>query len=155
MPLLGYAKTPLRGDDNTAATYYSESKMKHTLGEIRVSCLLVVEHHNATRRSLKIYLSAALPNADVHDAGSALQALEMVPSEVPDIVIMDFALPYVSGAEATRAIKRLWPEVHVIMLIMDKSQSAPALEAGADACVFKGGPSSELLDAVLSLGPNG
>jgi DNA-binding NarL/FixJ family response regulator len=78
----------------------------------------------------------------------------MVPRNIPDVVIMEFALPHLGGAEATREIKLRWPEVHVIMLIMDQRQSGPALEAGADACVVKGGESAELLSAVLRLRPN-
>jgi two-component system secretion response regulator SsrB len=91
----------------------------------------------------------------VHDAGNAIEALEMIACDIPDVVIMDFTLPHMSGAEAIREIKRRWPEVHVIMLIMEPSQCVPALEAGADACVIKGGLSGELLDAVLSLSPSG
>ena len=130
-------------------------RVVYEVGEVSVSRLLVVDHHKATRRSLTTYLSTALPDAYVLDAENAIQALEMIPFDIPDIVIMAFSLPYLSGAEATREIKRRWREVHVLMLIMEPSQSGPALAAGADACVVKGGPSSELLDAVLRLIPNG
>jgi two-component system, NarL family, response regulator LiaR len=115
---------------------------------------LVVDHHNATRRSLKIYLSTALPDACVLDVEDAMQALAMIPEELPDLVIMAFSLPHMSGVEATLEIKRRWHEVHVLMLIMQPSQSGPALAAGADACVLKGGSSTELLDAVLRLSPH-
>ncbi len=125
----------------------------HEAEESRVSRLLVVDYHNATRRSLKTYLSTALPAACVLDVATALQALELIPKELPDVVIMAFSLPYMSGVEATREIKRRWHEMHVLMLIMEPSQSEPAMAAGADACVVKGGPSRELLDAVLSLSP--
>jgi DNA-binding NarL/FixJ family response regulator len=120
-----------------------------------VSRLLVVDHHNATRRSLKTYLSTALPDACVLDAANAILALEMMPRDMPDLVIMAFSLPHMSGVEATREIKRRWRDVHVLMLIMEPRQSGQALAAGADACVVKGGSSGELLDAVLSLSPNG
>ncbi|MFN8469532.1 MAG: response regulator transcription factor [Caldilineaceae bacterium] len=116
-----------------------------------MSRLLVVDHHSATRRSLKTYLSTALPDACVLEVSNALHALELIPKELPDLVIMAFSLPYMSGVEATREIKRRWPEVHVLMLTMEPSQSELAIAAGADACVVKGGPSSELLDAVLKL----
>ena len=106
----------------------------HEVERIGVSRLLVVEHHNATRRSLKTYLSTALPDACVLDAENAMQALEMISKELPDLVIMAFSLPQMSGVEATWEIKRRWHEVHVLMLIMEPNQSGPALAAGAAAC---------------------
>jgi DNA-binding NarL/FixJ family response regulator len=130
------------------------------VGGDRVPKLLVVEHHDVTRRSLKTYLSAALPDSSVQDAKSAFQAMEMIAADPPDVVIMDYALPQMCGTEmsgtaASREIKLCWPEVRVIMLAMDPSQRNPALQAGADACVLKGGASGELLDAVRILSPPG
>lgn len=125
------------------------------VGGDRVSKLLVVDHHDVTRHSLKTYLSAALPDSSVQDAKSALQAMEMIAADPPDVVIMDYALPQMSGTAASREIKLCWPEVRVIMLAMDPSQRNPALQAGADACVVKGGASGELLDAVRILSPPG
>ena len=52
------------------------------------------------------------------------------------------------GLEATRRVKREWPDVWVVVLTMHSECRADAFAAGADVFLAKGCPVQELLDAV-------
>ena len=64
---------------------------------------------------------------------------------------MDLVMPYLDGVKATREIKAQWPEVKVIILILDPNQGQQALQAGADAYLLKEGDPVELLAVISEL----
>jgi two-component system response regulator NreC len=68
----------------------------------------------------------------------------------PDVVLMDISLPDLSGIEATREIKRLWPEIAVVALTIheDEEYFFKMLDAGASGYVPKRAAPEELLTAI-------
>jgi two-component system NarL family response regulator len=64
---------------------------------------------------------------------------------------MDLVMPYLDGVKATREIKAQWPEIKIIILILDPTQGQQALEAGADAYLLKEGDPGELLAVISEL----
>ena len=68
----------------------------------------------------------------------------------PDVIIMDIAMPGMSGLEATRQIKARFPDLHVLVLTMHRSDEHffEMLKAGASGYVLKGAEASELISAV-------
>lgn len=121
----------------------------------RVVTIMVVEDHPATLAAITKVLQKALPACALLATGSAERALHLCASAAPHLVIMDIALPGISGIEATRRIKALWPDTHVVMhsgydVRVYRDASAAA---GASAFVLKGKVLSELLPVVCSLLP--
>jgi DNA-binding NarL/FixJ family response regulator len=57
-------------------------------------------------------------------------------------------MPVMDGLEATRLIKRRWPEIRVVVLTMHDLHRADAADAGADAFLIKGCPTEQLLDGI-------
>lgn len=72
-------------------------------------------------------------------ASSGKEALELVRALVPDLVLMDLAMPEMNGLEATRRIKALPapPRVLILTLYDDPAYRVAAAEAGADGFVTK------------------
>jgi DNA-binding NarL/FixJ family response regulator len=72
---------------------------------------------------------------------------------VPDVVIMDIAMPRLNGVEATRQIVRRAPEVRVLILSMysDDLYITQALQAGAHGFVLKDSADADLVRAVRDL----
>ena len=115
---------------------------------MRLQRILIADDHSAVRQSLETYLTEAFPQAQVQVAGNGREALALVATAPPDLVLLDAVMPHLDGLEATRRIKARWPQVRVVALVLDFSQRDLALEAGADAWVLKGRPPREVLDAV-------
>jgi DNA-binding NarL/FixJ family response regulator len=68
----------------------------------------------------------------------------------PDIVIVDIGMPLLNGLEASRQLKRLMPELKVIVLTMneDRDVAAEAFRAGVSGYLLKNSAASELLQAI-------
>ncbi len=81
------------------------------------------------------------------DAEAAVQAL---PRDRPDVVLMDINLPGMNGVECVRRLKQLAPSTQVIMLTVyeDTENIFNALAAGASGYLLKRTPRAEVLDAI-------
>ena len=115
--------------------------------------ILVVDDHALLRAGL-CRLLAEDPGVEVvGEAGNGRLALTAVGLLAPHLVLMDLAMPETNGIEATTEIKRLYPEVRVLMMTMHKTAEyvQAALKAGADGCVLKETEPEEFFTAVHSV----
>jgi len=101
--------------------------------------VLIVDDHAVVRRGLRELISTTTEFEAVGEAGDGAEALLMVRTLHPDIVLMDISMPIVDGVEATRSIMEDSPDTRVIMLTSDASEARvlSALEAGAVAYMLK------------------
>ncbi len=86
----------------------------------------------------------------VGEASDGHEAVEAVAALKPQVVVMDFALPSMNGAVATRRIRELYPETAVLILSMhaEPSYVRTCLEAGARGYLLKNAMDLELVSAV-------
>jgi DNA-binding NarL/FixJ family response regulator len=118
---------------------------------MNVQRILVVDDHHAVRRSLMTLLREVYPGAGIEEAHNGREALDVVAADPPDLVLIDAVMPHVDGIEATRQIKARWPQVRVLVLVLDLRQRDRALDAGADAWLLKGCSFAELLGTLQAL----
>ena len=118
---------------------------------MNVQRILVVDDHHAVRRSLVTLLREIYLRAGIEEAHNGREALDVVAADPPDVVLMDAVMPQVDGIEATGEIKARWPQVRVLVLVLDLQQRDRALDAGADAWLLKGCSSAELLGTLRAL----
>ncbi|NIW45303.1 MAG: response regulator, partial [Gammaproteobacteria bacterium] len=112
--------------------------------------VLIADDHTIVRSGIRLLLEA---EADIKVVGEALngrEALELVESLQPDIVLMDISMPEVDGLEATREIKTRFPKINVLVLTMHRSDDYffEMLKAGASGYILKGAKTSELINAI-------
>ncbi len=81
---------------------------------------------------------------------SAEEALGKIPSKNPDVVLMDIKLPRMSGIQCVAELKRILPEVQVIMVTVyeDSDRIFKALKAGASGYLVKSCPPEQLIAAI-------
>ncbi|MCY3761565.1 MAG: response regulator transcription factor [Gemmatimonadetes bacterium] len=102
--------------------------------------VLLVDDHELMREALRARFAQDDEFEVVAEAGDARTAVEQAAACRPDIVVMDVALPDLSGVEATRQILAQAPEVKVVALSMHEEPHfvAGMLEVGASGYVVKG-----------------
>lgn len=115
--------------------------------------VLVVDDHTIVRHGIYALLGL-MPDIElVGEAVNGREALEKVRKLLPDIVLMDIAMPIMDGLEATRRICREFSATRVIALTQydDREFVFPVLEAGARGFISKTAASSELASAIRSV----
>lgn len=110
----------------------------------------IVEDNEPLRGTLARVISRAEGFRCVSQYGDAESALEGLPKDRPEVVLMDINLPGMNGVECVRRIKRLVPEMQVVMLTVyeDTDNIFNALAAGAAGYLLKRTKSAELLEAI-------
>jgi DNA-binding NarL/FixJ family response regulator len=86
----------------------------------------------------------------VGEAGDGLEAIAMVGSLRPDVLLLDVAMPKMSGIEAMPLIRKAAPDTSIVILSMNSQEAyvLEALQAGAVGYVSKTAPASHLLKAI-------
>jgi DNA-binding NarL/FixJ family response regulator len=113
--------------------------------------VVVVDDHAIVRDGLVALLGAMDGTHVVGQAESAADALALVATEQPDVVVMDIQMPgELDGIEATRRITAEHPDVRVVMLTMNEDDETvvSAIRAGASGYLLKGSGAKEVLAAV-------
>jgi len=111
---------------------------------IRVS---IVEDSRGTRESLSELLNRALNVRCVGAHPSGEKALEAIPGENPDVVLMDINLPGMSGIECVSRLKEQLPRLQVLMLTTYEESDLifDSLRKGASGYLLKNMPPTELV----------
>jgi len=110
----------------------------------------IVEDNDQLRGTLARVISRAEGFRCVSHYPTAEAALEALPRERPDVVLMDINLPGINGVECVRRLKQLAPNISVVMLTVyeDTDNIFNALAAGAAGYLLKRTKSAELLEAI-------
>ena len=111
--------------------------------------VLLVDDHQILRDGIRRGLEGAGKDV-VGEAGNGEEAIELVASTAPDVVVMDLSMPVMDGVSATRRITEAHPDVKVVVLTMhdDPARTRAALEAGAVAYLTKGTSLDEVIDTL-------
>jgi two-component system, NarL family, response regulator NreC len=115
--------------------------------------ILIADDHTIVRSGLRLLLEAEAEIDVVGEALDGAQAVEMTARLLPDVILMDIAMPGMDGLEATRRIKLDFPRVQVLVLTMHRSDEYffEILKAGASGYLLKGADTSDLVKAIHSV----
>lgn len=110
----------------------------------------IVEDSDQVRGTLARLINRAEGFACLSQHASAEAALEALPKERPNVVLMDINLPGINGVECVRKLKQIAPEIQVMMLTVyeDTENIFNALAAGATGYLLKRTSTPELLAAI-------
>ncbi len=115
--------------------------------------VLVVDDHTIVRDGVCALLGLAGDIEVVGEAANGREALEVLRKLMPDVVLMDMAMPIMGGLEATRRIIKEFPGIKVLALTQydDREYVFPVIEAGACGFISKTAASSELTSGIRSV----
>ena len=95
--------------------------------------VLLADDHTVVRQGLRALLAAEEDIEIVGEAENGRQAIQLVKKLLPDVAVIDIAMPVLNGLEATRQITRSVPATKVLILssYSDDEYVQQSTEAGA------------------------
>src|SRR4051812_45739094 len=108
--------------------------------------ILLADNHTLVRSGLRLLLETMADVVVVGEASDEESALRLTAQLDPDIVLMDLAMPGISGIEAVRELASRFREARVLVLSTqaDEAHVHAAFAAGASGYILKGANESEL-----------
>jgi DNA-binding NarL/FixJ family response regulator len=115
--------------------------------------LLIVDDHFVVRIGLTSALNLEPDLQVIAEARNGREAVALYQQHRPDVVVMDYQLPELNGAQATAAIRALDPDARIIILSVYKGEEDVhrAVEAGASGYLPKSAEPRELVDAIRAI----
>ena len=113
--------------------------------------IAIVDDHKLFRDGLKILLKRACPEiSEMYEASNGEEFLQMLKEHVPDVVLMDIAMPDMDGIEATKRAMEVYPDLKIIALSMygEEEYYSQMIESGAKGFILKDSDIQEVQNAV-------
>jgi DNA-binding NarL/FixJ family response regulator len=112
--------------------------------------VLLADDHAVVRRGLRGFFELLDDIEIVGEAADGSEAVALVETLRPDVVLMDLLMPVMDGIAATGEIKRRFPEVEVVALtsFIEEERVTAALEAGASGYLLKDADADDVAVAI-------
>ena len=126
-------------------------------GSAPVVRVVIVEDESWLRENLSQEINRGPGLQCVNSYGTAEDALQGIPGDRPDVVIMDVNLPGMDGVECIRRLRVTLPDVRFLMLtVYEESEKIfNSLLAGASGYLLKRTGTAELLEAIRQVADGG
>jgi signal transduction histidine kinase len=130
---------------------------ERAVSPVRQRVRVLVVDDNAGFRDSLVSLLDTEEMVVVGQAGNGEQALQLIASTEPDVVLMDVRMPTMDGIETTRRMKLLDPNIGIVALtgLEDQRAVRDMLVAGASGYVLKDSDGDEILNAVREAATGG
>ena len=115
--------------------------------------ILIADDHRLVREGIKALLESQPDIEIVGEASDGHETIKRTKELQPDIVLMDITMPNLNGLEATRTIKRKYPNTKVLILTMHLNDEYifQSLQLGASGYLLKENAAEDLLNAIRSV----
>ena len=112
--------------------------------------VLIVDDHAIVRTGLRALLTEIDDIEVVGEAGDGQQAVNLVETAQPDVILMDIVMPNMDGIEATQQIMIRQPEARILALTSFAADDKlfPAIKAGAIGYLLKDSDPQDLVQAI-------
>jgi NarL family two-component system response regulator LiaR len=115
--------------------------------------VLIADDHQVVRQGLRTFLDLHPDIAVVGEADNGIDAVEMISSLKPDVVLMDLVMPMMDGITATKKVHDSGLPTKIIALtsFSEDDKVFPAIQAGAASYLLKDVTPDELVDAIRAV----
>jgi DNA-binding NarL/FixJ family response regulator len=112
--------------------------------------IILADDHALFRKGLKRTLEEDGDIEVLGEAGDGLELLGLLKKWTPDLIILDISMPNLRGIESIPEVKKLHPDVRILVVTMhgDKQYLYQAMSAGADGYFLKKDTDKELFSAI-------
>jgi len=115
--------------------------------------ILLADDHTVMRRGLRLLLESQPEFSVVAEASDGRQAVQQAEATLPDVAVMDIAMPNLSGIEAAQRIATAQPNTAIVILSMhsDEGYVLRALKVGAKGYLLKDSAEGDLIEAIKAV----
>lgn len=115
--------------------------------------ILLVDDHALMRAGIRALLDDLNDFEIVGECGDGLEALELVHTTLPDVLLLDISLPGINGLEVVQQVSQAYPDIRVLILSMHSGPEyvARALGSGASGYLLKDSAFDELAAALQAV----
>ena len=112
--------------------------------------VLIVDDHTLVRHGIALLVKESFGDADVREAGSADEAIDLLKEETFDVALLDVRMPDRDGLDLLREMKATWPQTPVLMLTTfdNSAYVKQALADGANGYMLKDSSPEDLDQAI-------
>jgi DNA-binding NarL/FixJ family response regulator len=112
--------------------------------------IIIAEDQTLVRQGLRSLLDSEAELKVIAEAENGLEAIRFAAKHKPDLILLDLAMPKLSGISALKEIKRQFPGVKILALTFHTSEEyiLEAFKSGADGYCLKNDTHAELLSAI-------
>lgn len=115
--------------------------------------ILIADDHRVVREGLAAILKSRSDMDVVGEAINGFEVIEKTKALKPDVILMDISMPQMNGVEATRAVRKISPEIGIVVLTMhdDDATIFELVRTGVHGYLLKDADSSEIVKAIQSI----
>ncbi|WP_194767784.1 response regulator transcription factor [Tamlana sp. I1] len=119
--------------------------------------VVLADDHVLVRDGIKALLEDQSGIKVIAEASNGKEALEIIASTKPHVLIVDIRMPEMNGIEVVKAINDTYTDVRTLVLSMHDSEEyvVKAIQAGADGYLLKGASKEEFLKALTNIASGG
>jgi DNA-binding NarL/FixJ family response regulator len=125
--------------------------MENAMGSMQLQyTILLADDHTLIRHGIRNLISNNPALKVIGEVGDGEELLEFLKTTQPELLILDISMPKLTGIEAVSSVKKLYPDIKILMLTMHKNKQYfyHAMSAGADGYLLKEDSDEELLLAI-------
>ena len=115
--------------------------------------ILIADDHTLVRAGLAAFLKITDDFEIVGEAANGVEVIEAAEKLNPDVILMDIAMPKLGGLEATAKIKKMNPDIKILVLTQydDPMYVKRFLKAGASGYILKKAVTTDLITAIHAI----
>ncbi len=129
---------------------FNSTTETNSVNETRVIRVAIIEDHDAIREGIGFLINSTAGHNLVGKFGSMEEALKLLPTNLPDVILFDIGLPGMSGIEGARILKDKYPDMALVALTVynDDDRIFEAICAGASGYLLKKTPPARLIEGL-------
>lgn len=112
--------------------------------------IVLIEDHTLFRDGMKMLLRRLDEDAEIIEASGCEEILNGRRGLSPDLALLDLGLPGLGGPQCVRAMRRMWPDSHIVVLSGNEDAEMIRLAIGSGACgyILKTANAQEMITAL-------